>query len=188
MKHSFALGITLIIGLVGFVGGCGFSGPGGGDLDNLTVDANNNGFPDIDAPEGVVFDEVTNLKLRLSNSITEEDVGAIAEQQGVDASLLNFVTIVANLTVTLDYGVGEPQVLNESESIELFEKKMELACPDTAQVDVGVVANVPIVGAQDITEFSVVLTEGVDYECGQTIEVESFVDANGNPAVDYDIN
>jgi len=180
---SVALLLVLPIGLVG----CGAGATVGGDLDNLTEDSNDNGFLDVEPPDGVEFLTVDNVNIRLRNTVSQEDLGGLAAQFGVDPALLNLVEIVANIEVELDYGAGITDTIVESESIEPFDRRFEIACPDSLNVDVGVIAQVPLVGPQDVTDFVVNLTEGTEFECGQTVEVEVVVDENGNPDVSLSI-
>jgi hypothetical protein len=167
--------------------GCGAVAPTG-DLDALTDDANNNGFLDVTPPDGVEFLTLDNINIRLLNTVTQDDLGPLAAQFGVDPALLNLVSIVANIDVTLDYGNGITDTISESESIEPFGKKFEIACPNSVLVDVNVVANAPIVGPQEITTFTVRMGEGAEYECGQQIEVEVIINDAGNPDVDVNVS
>ena len=159
-----------------------------GDLDSLSEDANGNGYLDVEPPDGVEFSTLDNVNVGLSNTITQTDVATIAATMGVDASMLSLVSLVANMELTLDYGNGITDVLTESEPIAPFEKKFELAVPDSVDVLVKVVANVPLVGAQTVTEFTVSLTKGVEYEAGQTIDIAVSMDEYGNPDVDLNVN
>ncbi|NOX59466.1 MAG: hypothetical protein GXP29_11505 [Planctomycetes bacterium] len=154
----------------------------GGDLSNLT-DANNNGFDDVAPPDGVAFDEATNAKVRLVNTINGQDVAQLAEQQGIDPGLLNFVAIDVEIVLTLNYNNFESIVLRQNEALEPFSRSFEAACPDSLSVEVSVTANVPIVGPQSIFNQVFELAVGVDYECGETLSVETFADDNGNPQV-----
>lgn len=173
-------------GLIGcfaaLLAGCGSSGPTG-DLDALTEDTNNNGFLDVAPPDGVEFLTVDNVKVRLVNTVAAGDLGTLAAQYGVDPALLSLVTIVADIDIDLDYGGGISDTLTQSEQIEPFDRKFEIACPENVAVAVNVVANVPVVGPQQVTDFNVDLSSGVEYECGQTIQVEVFVNDSGNPDV-----
>ncbi len=186
MKQTSVLASVLAIGVLAIVPGCG-TAISTGDLDNLTVDANNNGYPDVEPPEGITFSTLDNVNVGLTNTITSGDVATIAANAGVDASLLNLVTIVANMTMTLDYGNGIIDVLNESETLEPFSKKFEIAAPESVDVAVNVVVNVPLAGPQTVTNFNLTLTRGVEYEAGQTIEVTVSVDESGNPDVDMNV-
>ncbi len=188
MKNATVWTVVLCAGAWCLLAGCGGVSTPTGDLDNLTDDTNNNGYFDVDPPDGVEFLTLDNVNIGLVNLIDQSDVGSIAAAYGIDPSLLNLVTIVASFDVTLDYGAGITDTLSESEEVKPFEKKFEIACPDSVSVHASVVANVPFVGPQLITEFDVDLTEGVEYECGQTIEVEIYMDEAGNPATNLDVS
>jgi len=162
--------------------GCGASS-GVGDLDALTEDLDGNGFFDVTPPEGVEFLSLNNVRVRLHNTIDGADLGSLAAEFGVDPALLNLVDLAANITIDLDYGGGITDALVQQESINPFDRKFEMACPDAIGVDVNVSAQIPLVGPQDVTDFDVDLAEGVEYTCGQTIEVEVFVNERGDPDV-----
>lgn len=154
-----------------------------GDIDKL-VDADNDGFADITPPNGVAFDDATNAKVLLTNSIGVDDIGPLAQQQGIDPALLNFVDIEVNIVMTLAYEGFENLVLRQSQDLEPFERAMEAACPDQVLVNVNVVANAPIVGPQDVFSGEFEQTQGEDFQCGDTISVETFINDAGFPNVD----
>lgn len=186
MSRFLLRGSFLAIGLAVMLAGCGATAPTG-DLDSLTEDSNANGFFDVTPPDGVDFLTLDNVKVRIVNTVATDDLGGIAAQYGVDPSLLSLVDIVATIDINLDYGDGISDSLVQSESIEPFDRKFEIACPDNVAVDVAVTANVPIVGTQSITNFNVDLSQGAEYDCGQTIEVRVFINDNGNPDVTVNV-
>lgn len=189
MKQWWVLSGALLVAMPCMLAGCGGAGPAGtGDLDNLTTDSNDNGFLDVEPPEGVEFLTVDNVRIRMRNTVSTDDLGPLAEQFGIDPGLLSLVSIVADIGIEMDYGNGITDELNESEPIEPFDKAFEIACPDGMNVAVNVVANVPVVGPQDVTDFVIDLLEGAEYECGQTIEVEVLLDDNGNPDVEVNVS
>ncbi len=155
----------------------------GGDLSRL-ADANNNGFDDVEPPDGVEFDEETNAKVRLDNTIDSQDVAQLASQQGIDPSLLNFVAVEVEIVLTLNYDGFESIVLRQSESLEPFTRAFEAACPDSMSIAVTVTANAPVVGPQTVFDQVFDVEAGVDYDCGGTLNVETFADENGNPRVE----
>lgn len=162
----------------------GCQGPAAdGDIDKL-VDTDENGFVEITPPVGVDLDEATNAKVVLTNSIGAEDIGPLAQQQGIDPALLSFVDIEVEIVMTLDYDGFENLVLRQTQELEPFERAMEAACPDQVMVDVNVVANAPIVGPQDVFSGQFEQTQGQDYQCGDTISVETFINDAGFPNVD----
>ena len=155
----------------------------GGDLSSL-ADANNNGFDDVAPPDGVEFNEETNAKVLLDNTIDSQDVAQLASQQGIDPSLLAFVAVDVDIVLTLNYNGFESIVLRQSESLEPFTRAFETACPDSMSISVTVTANVPVVGPQNVFDQVFDVEEGVDYECGGTLNVETFADEDGNPRVE----
>jgi hypothetical protein len=54
--------------------------------------------------------------------------------------------------------------------------------------DVTVVANVPLVGRQEILAQPFEVTEGAEYECGQTILIETSLDDDGFPVIELDVS
>jgi len=154
-----------------------------GDLDTL-VDMNDNGFDDIAPPDGVTFDDETNARVTLNNTIGTEEIAALAEAQGIDSVALNFVAIEVDLVMTLIYDGFENVVVRQSQALEPFTRQLEAACPDALEVDITVTANAPVVGPQIVFSDVFELTRGTDYNCGGTLEVETFVDDAGNPQVD----
>ncbi|MCB9850291.1 MAG: hypothetical protein H6817_06260 [Phycisphaerales bacterium] len=189
MSKWWKLSGALLIAAPFLLAGCNGAAPTGtGDLDTLSEDSNNNGFLDVTPPDGVEFLEVNNVNIRLRNTVSIDDLGPLAAQYGIDPSLLNLVEIVADIGIDLDYGAGISDTLSESEPIAPFDKAFEIACPDGMNVQVNVVANIPFVGEQDVTNFIVDLLEGAEYQCGQTIEVNVVLDDNGNPDVDVSVN
>ncbi|MCA9253468.1 MAG: hypothetical protein R3E58_12790 [Phycisphaerae bacterium] len=155
----------------------------GGDLSRL-VDANNNGFDDVTPPDGVAFDEATNAKVRLDNTIDSQDVAQLASQQGIDPGLLNFVAVEVEIVLTMNYDGFESIVLRQSESLEPFTRAFETACPDSMSIAVTVTANVPVVGPQTVFDQVFDVEAGVDYECGGILNVETYADEDGNPRVE----
>jgi hypothetical protein len=174
---AFVLPIVLL--------GCGSGGPTG-DLDALTTDSNGDGFLDVTPPDGVEFLSLDNMKVRLRNTVSQDELGALAAGFGVEPAMLNLVDIVAEIAVELDYG-AVTQVLAQDEAIEPFEHKFEIACADVIELSVDVIANVPLVGPQNVSDFNFELVEGMEYNCGQTIELEVFINEGGDPDVLVDI-
>ena len=177
--------ILAVLPMVMVVVGC--QQPPAGDLDNLE-DKNNNGFGDIEPPEGVPFDEATNVKLQLTNTVGRDDLGPLVAQQGFDASLLNFITLSVDMVITLEYAGNDPIVKQQSQALEPFDLKFEVACPDSVNAELSVIANVPIIGPQEIPAGApVVVSLGNGYECGQTLTVTASLDDNGAPTVSVDV-
>ena len=158
--------------------------PEEGGIDYLVLDENENGFPDVPVPEGVEVEETGTVNVHLANTISQEDVAALVKDFiDVEADLLDLVDITLNMTITLSYDGGITDVLEDSEPFVPFEKLFEVACPNVANVAVEVVAEIPFVGPQTLEEFDADLTQGVEFECGQTLEVEAFTNDNGFPDI-----
>ncbi len=175
-KSLFGL---LTIGLVCVIAGCQGTPPG--DLDNLK-DENENGFNDLPAPLGVPFEEESNLKIKVINEVSRDDISQFASQFGIDASLVNLVDIIATVTVTLNYPDGVTDTVTETQSIAPFERSVELACPESVNVAIDLDLSLPFGQSQSlISDDSIVLYEGWDYDCGATRIVRLFVGENGIP-------
>ncbi len=187
MKVRSLLATAVVCGLALVLTGCGTTTAPSGDLDTLSADQNNNGYPDVTPPDGIEFNDADNAKVAIINSLRQSDLGQVAAGMGVEPSLLSLVSMTVDVTIDLDYGGGITDVLNESESIAPFEKRFEIACPDSADISVEVVANIPFVGPQTVAEYPVELVAGQDYECGSEIAVESYLNNSGNPAVDVNV-
>lgn len=180
LKTAFAcIGVACCLA---FASGCQNSAAPG-DIDALSKDANGNGYLDVDPPEGIEFLTIDNLNIRLVNSVDADDVAMLASQYGIDPSLLALATITVDFTVTMDYGDGITDVLHQTEPVEPFDMRFEVACPLSARVDVSVKASAPIVGDMDIMQDAFEMTEGFDYECGDAIGYETYVDDRGNVGV-----
>lgn len=173
---------ALALALAGLAG-CG-AGTSPGDLDNLSEDANNNGYLDVTPPDGVEFSSLTNVNVRLHNTIDTGDLAVVAQNYGIDPSLLALATITAHLEIGLDYGANITDTLHESEEIAPFDKKFEIACPEMMDVYIYVTAAAPIIGEQVLFEETYSLVLGQDYECAEAVGFETYVSDSGFPAVD----
>lgn len=158
------------------------SAPPPSDLDK-NKDEDADGFVDVAPPDGVAFDEATNVSVRFINNIEEDDLADIAEAQGVPqefVNLLPLVSLVAKVKFTLHYEDGVTGGFTESATIEPFEKSFEFACPRRVDVVVSADAYLPIGGVQPLLDGAELnFVEGSDFNCGETIGFESFVDDKG---------
>ncbi len=180
LKKSFvANSVFLLLVSVLATPGC-MEGPSG-DLDGLSTDANNNGFPEIQPPAGVSFDDVGSVNVAMVNEFTRDDAGDFLEQIGLDRSLVNIGSLDLDFTITLDYGGGISDTVEDSETLRPFEKRFEVACPETATIEVDAFASAPFFGEQLVAAFRFDLNQGENFECGDTIEARTIVDADGDP-------
>lgn len=179
--RSSSPGICLIAAFMA-VAGCQ-GAVNGGDVDAL-ADGNNNGFLDIMPPSGVAFNDESNAKMILANSIGDAEMAMLAAEQGVSPSVLNLVTFQVNLVLVLEYTGFETLTLRQRQSLAPFERRLEAACPDFIQVEVTVTAQVPVVGPQVVYDGYFELSQGVQFDCGETMTIATLVDENGNPQVD----
>lgn len=179
--RNYALPGMLVVALL-VVTGCQ-GAVTGGDVDAL-ADGNNNGFLDITPPSGIAFEEETNAKMVLANSIGDAEMATLALEQGVNPSVLNLVTFQVKLELVLEYAGFETLTLRQRQNLAPFERKLEAACPDSVQVAVTVTAQVPVIGPQVVYDGFFDLTRGVQYDCGETMTIATLVDDDGNPQVD----
>lgn len=178
-------GLCLIYG----ISGCQLLPVGGTNADGAGLDANQNGFTDITPPDGVAFDTTTNVKIRLRNELTAADLAAFAEPNGVDASLIGLADIQVEIAWTLQYDDGETQVIESEERLQPFSQSIEFACPRDAELDVNIVVGLPIPGTAPIAVVPINFDlDSVNYQCGDTIEYRSFINANGQPEQSVTIN
>ncbi len=152
-----------------------------GDLDGLQSDANNNGFPEIPPPAGITFEDVGSVNVAVSNEFTREDAADFLESIGVDRNLVNIGTLTLEMVITLDYGGGIEDVLEDTETLRPFDKRFEVACPQTATIELDALASAPFFGEQLVATFRFDLDQGDNFDCGDTIEATTVVDADGNP-------
>ncbi|NOX59004.1 MAG: hypothetical protein GXP29_09130 [Planctomycetes bacterium] len=169
--------IAMAVGLISF--GC--QQPPPGDLDGLQTDTNNNGFPEIQPPDGVTFEDFGSLNVDVSSDLTQQEAGDLLEAFGLDRSLLDAVTVRFNITLTLNYGNGLTDTLQETKSLEPFSIRFEAACPLSANIEIVTVATVPFLGDQTLSRFDFDLFEDTDYRCGETIEARAVINTAGVP-------
>jgi hypothetical protein len=169
--------MTLIVALAGCPAVLPPSDAGG------LVDAANDGFLDVMPPDGVAFEPISNLRLRLVSSIDEDDAARAARAQGVPEdfiALLPFVSVVAIGDLSLHYPDGSVGMFTDSAMLEPFEKSYEFACPERVDVAVRVEVSQPLGGTDVLFEESrLSFLEGGEFVCGDTIAYEVFVDAVG---------
>jgi len=148
------------------------------DLAALSVDANQNGFPDVIPPDGVPFETATNLNVGFRSSLTLDDVAMIAAQLGVDPNLLGAADLTIHMTLTAGYDNGAQDTLTCSTAIAPLDLAFETACPSIADLMVELQVEVPPFGT--VAEIPVELsTTGSEFDCGQTVELDVFINDDG---------
>jgi hypothetical protein len=186
MRKMMALHVVAVALIMAWTG-CTQPPVGPDDLASLTEDANNNGFPEVPPPEGVSFEEFGSVNVRFASTVTTDDLAGLATEMGVDPNLLNLATITVTAFLTLDYGDGIVDELEQAENLEPFELLFEVACPLTVHVEGVVDVSAPIVGSQEAFREGFDLTQGVDYECGQTLDIEASMTDLGTPQVTLNV-
>ncbi|GJM25502.1 MAG: hypothetical protein DHS20C16_19170 [Phycisphaerae bacterium] len=182
IKNSLFLVLTVVCVTPGCMEGQA------GELDNLSTDANDNGFPEIPPPAGITFDEVGSVNVAVSNEFTRDDAADFLEQIGLDRNLVNIGTLSLEMVITLDYGSGIEDTIEDTETLRPFEKRFEVACPQTATIAVDALASAPFFGEQLVATFRFDLDQGENFNCGDTIEAQTIVDEDGNPDFEVFIN
>lgn len=179
------VGVCLICG----ISGCQLLPVGDSNADGAGRDTNQNGFIDITPPDGVAFDTLNNVKIRLRNELTAADLAAFAEPNGVDASLIGLADFQIQIAWTLQYDNGETQVIESEERLAPFSQSIEFACPRDADLSVDVIVGLPIPGTAPIAVVPINFDlDLVNYQCGDTIEYRSFLNDSGQPQQDVTIN
>lgn len=179
---------TFVTGALVSLGAAGCQQPPAGDLDALTIDFNNNGFPEVQPPDGVTFDEFGSINVGVSSELTRQDAGVFLEQIGLDAALVNLGTLTFEIAMTLDYGNGVTDVIEDTETLEPFSNLFEVACPESATIAIGVIVAVPFLGSQQISDLQFELQEGTDFNCGETIEARVGVNEAGLPEFQVEVS
>jgi len=181
---AIAFGIMLV---VSSIGGCQ-SESGCAGLSRLNTDSNNNGYPDLVPPDGVSFSAEQNLRVSITNTLTEADLAPFAAQAGVDPSLVTLANFRVDFRFNIEYENGATQTVCESEPLAAFNFDFEIACPTRADLDVEVIALAPVVGTE-ITSVPLNLSlESVPYECGQSVEFITTTDDNGELSHEINVN
>jgi hypothetical protein len=189
------LGWTLILVCAGAIYGCGNNGgaAGGGTLNRLDSlpDADGDAFSEITPPDGIVFDPETALSLHIINTITRSQAEAAAGVQ-LPQVVSSSLTLAAKVSVKLNYPGDIEQRLPGSFPVGPFDLAFEVACPDSIEVLVTVVATAPIVGEQPVSTFGpYVFTQGSGdyaYSCPSIVTLTTMVDEAGAPIVDISVD
>ena len=158
-----------VVGCLALAAGCGTTLPN--DLSSATTDANGNGFPERTPPAGVDFATLGSLNVRLFNTLGEAELAELATQYGVDASLLSLADVYVTITAVLDYGDGITDTLEESRPVAPFDLKIEVACPNAVDITLSAEARGPLGVTQPLMNETQTVTQGVQYQCGQIIEI-----------------
>ena len=164
---------------------CGCQGaPTCHDIDRLTEDANGNGFLDIAPPEGVVFDGVNTVKVFGGNTLVPADllphVAEVNLSPTIARLLVNTTEFRVKFSFDLVYEGGQTQTICQTKPSSNFELKMEAACPQESELNVALIALLPLFGGIPVRTIPVGLTtDAVDYECGQTVSLLTTKDENG---------
>lgn len=167
-----------ILGLA-TLAGCGVEVGGGDELGDATSD----GFLDVAPPQGVAFDESTNLSISLVSAIDDADVAAVAAAQNVPndyIDLLPFVTVTATADLQLQYANGEVTEFSDSARVEPFQRGYEFACPERMNITLRADLIAPLGSSQTLfRDASTVLQRDEDFVCGETLYFVAYVDAQG---------
>jgi hypothetical protein len=186
LQTSFIRSSALLVLFAAFVApGC--MEDQAGDFDNLNTDANNNGFPEIQPPAGITFEDVGSVNVAISNEFTRDDAADFLEQIGLDRNLVNIGALTLEFAITLDYGNGIEDTLQDVETLRPFENRFEVACPETATIAMDAFASAPFFGEQLVATFQFDLIVGDNFNCGDTIEARTVVDADGDPDLEVEV-
>jgi hypothetical protein len=156
------------------------------DLDDL-IDARGDGFLDVLPPAGVMFDEGTNVRLRIINEVDATDLTAVARAQGVAEeliALLPLASVMISVDMGLHYAGGLRGTLSYGVMLTPFERKLEFACPQRTEVSLRVDMLLPVGNVGPLFANTTTLTQEAEYDCGQTLEFRAWVDDAGAIHVD----
>jgi hypothetical protein len=178
--------------------GCPMMAPNDGSLGTGLMDTDDDGFGNLEVPEGV--DDSRNIAIELINELTRaqlESLFAEVDLQGFEFAL-DAVAVDVTLDTTLTYENGAQITQQEVRELGPFEIRFEAACPETVEAVVSVDASfvVPFIGTR-IPVFSeelppFVLTQGVEgsmgFECDKLISLtSSFDERSGGPTAEITI-
>jgi len=184
--------VLMIVASVCCLTGCGASGGGGGGLLNqLDGLPNEDGdaFAEIAPPEGVDFDLDESVALSIVNTITRSQAEAAAGAD-IPNAVSGSIGLSAKITVDLTYPGGITQRLPGTFAVGPFELAFEVACPESIEVLVSIVASVPIIGTQPVSNFGPYTFNqsgengAYSYTCGSEVRLDTFIDdETGEPVV-----
>jgi len=149
------------------------------DVEGSTVDSNGNGFSDITPPEGVAFDPMHTVKVLGGNTLVAADLVPFARQHGADPNLVNFARFLVRFSFDVEYANGAKQTICQSFPFDKFETRFEVVCPDQADMNVELIAMLPVLGIPVATIPIGFTLDAVDYECGDTVSILTTIDASG---------
>ncbi|MCH7808218.1 MAG: hypothetical protein IIB60_03240 [Planctomycetes bacterium] len=149
------------------------------DVAGTTADINGNGFVDITPPPGVEFDSDRTIKIIGANTLVAADLAPFAKEHGVDPNLVNLAEFLVRFSFDIEYENGETQTICQSFPFDKFETRFEVACPKLADMNVELIALVPILGIPIATIPVGFTLDAVDYECGDTVSILTTIDESG---------
>lgn len=149
------------------------------DIANSTADVNENGFVDIQPPDGVDFDPSETIKVIIGNTLFPADLKPYAAEHGVAPVLADIAGFLVRFKFTLEYENGAVQTICQSTPFEPVEFAFEAVCPVSTEMEAEIIALVPILGIP-LPPIPIGFTlDAVDYECGQTISLQTTKDEDG---------
>lgn len=171
------IGMMLMLGLVTLSGCQGTVTCN--DVASVTTDSNGNGFVDITPPEGVVFDGQQTVKILGGNTLVASDLAPFARDHGVNPNLVNLAVFLVRFSFDVEYENGATQTICQTFPFDEFETRFEVACPDVADMNVDLIALLPVVGIPIMTIPVGFTLDAVDYECGDTVSIITTIDESG---------
>jgi len=171
------IGMILMLGLAAV---CGCQGSVTcNDVESATVDSNGNGFVDITPPEGVVFDGERTVKVLGGNTLVAADLAPFALEHGADPNLANLAEFLVRFSFDVEYENGATQRICQSFPFDQFETRFEVVCPKMADMNVDLIALVPVLGIPIATIPVGFTLDAVDYACGDTVSIITTIDESG---------
>lgn len=175
MRRAMSLTVA-----VGMLAACGCQGTATcNDVANATTDINGNGFFDITPPEGVEFDPDRTIKVIAGNTLVAADLAPHAAAHGVDPGLVNIAEFFVRLTFDVEYENGATQSICQRLPFDEFELRFEAVCPAHADMNVDLIAQIPILGIPIAVIPTALTLDSVDFECGDTVSLHTTKDESG---------
>ncbi len=153
-------------------------------------DTDNDGFGELETPEGV--EASRNLGIELVNRVTKDELTSIIPSDALTlvAGLLN---VTVQFDITLSYDTGDEVTRTETRELDIFQIRFEAACPDSITATTKVEASAPIVGTIFEQEFPpIVLTRDDEggqgsFVCDKVVSFVSSTDEAGQPTASFTI-
>ena len=175
-----------LLGILLVASGCPMQGTPGGSgnpLDDTSAlpDPGGDGFGDITV-EGVVSEGV--IQVGITNELTTAEIAALIAEEGIEIPDFALSLLTIRIEIDLEYDGGITESLETDRSLEPFEIKFEVPCPNVVSMRLTLLANIPFVGEQVLLEIpDIVYTRDAEtngFECDTRIVLTIGMDEGGS--------